>query len=47
LLAGASASSFVAGKGIEAILAECVTTRDCALAFLLNLSEPEKIEKQS
>ena len=45
LLAGASASSFVAAKGIEAILAERATTRDCALAFLLNLSEPEKSEK--
>jgi hypothetical protein len=47
LLAGASASSFVAAKGIEAILAERATTRDCALAFLLNLSEPGKSEKPS
>jgi hypothetical protein len=39
LLAGASASSFVAVRGIDAILAERATTRECALAFLLNLSE--------
>jgi hypothetical protein len=47
LLAGASATSFVAAKGIEAILTERATTRDCALAFLLNLSEPGKSEKPS
>jgi len=39
LLAGASATSFVAVQTVDAILTERAATRDCALAFLVNLSE--------